>query len=72
MYCACVCNECGREKRFKTFGFNSIVTRGLGMNGGIVNYELDWCASELGFLAGCCYRGNEPAVSTSGALWPAK
>jgi len=52
MYCAHVCKECGREKRFKTFGFNWIVTHGLGMNGGKVNSsgvrcDLDCCASEL-------------------------
>ena len=77
MCCARVCNECGREKCFKTFGFNWIVTRGLGMDGGKVNLsgvrcDLDCCASELGLLEGCCYHGNEPAVSTSGALGPTK
>lgn len=48
------------------------MTHGLGMNGDEVNCELDCCVSEFGLLAGCCYHGNEPAVSTSGALWPAK
>ena len=67
MYGEHICNECGREKRFKRFGSNWIVTRALGMNGGKVNRsgvrcDLDCCASELGLLAGCCYHGNEPAV----------